>query len=84
MSLKYSRFKTVDTIDCVNPRRDTGGLGTVFLFGVLEYIVSIKNIFYTYLISDHPISIFLVYLSSYMLFISYISRLEGTLDKIQR
>ena len=80
----FSIFKTVDSMYCADPQRDTGGLGTVFLFWVLGYIVNILNTFYAYLISDHLISILLVYLLRYILFIFYISRLEGTLEKINR
>ena len=73
---------TIDAIDGMNPRNDTGGLGQIILWGVLGSLLNVANTFYTYLLSIHPLTILLAYLLSYFTFAYFITKLEVTMRKV--
>ena len=68
-------FKSIDMLD---PRRDTGECGSVFVWSILRMFCNLAKICYTYMLTSYTMTILLVYLVCYMLLGSYVYSI-GTL-----
>ena len=78
----WTKVHTVDVIDKMDPRIDTGGVGQMILWGVYGGCYHSTTTFYSYLFKPYPLIIFLAYLLAYCLFEYFVCNLDIQLQVI--
>ena len=75
---------TVDVKHTIDPRRDTGGLGQLILWGIFGKCYNLTTIFYSYLYNTHPLFICLAYLLAYCVIGYFCFNFEKQLQGINK
>ena len=79
--MTLERMETINVIDRLDPRRDTGERNwSIFVYGLLMMICNLINTFYTYMLTSHPVTILLVYLMCYVQFGSFAISIVNTMN----
>ena len=72
----WPKAHTVDVIDSMDPRRDTGRVRQMISWGVFGMLINLATTLYTYLIVSHPLTICLAYLFVYCILGYFIINME--------